>query len=758
MFWSDKLVQELKERKLPLEWVDDAKTPSGRVHVGALRGVVIHDLIFKSLVSAKVKTKYTYIIEDHDPMDGLPVYLPKEKYEKYLGMPLYKVPSPETGFDNYAKYYGLEFKMVFNGIGCNPEIIWGTELYLSGKMNSLIKESLDNVKEIRKIYEEIYKKELSKDWFPFQVYCPNCGKVSTTTTSNWDGKEVFFVCEADKVKWTKGCDFKGKISPFSPNDKGDIAGKLTWKIEWPAKWKAIGVTVEWAGKDHMSKGGSFDVASLISKRIFNYPAPNAHSYEHFLLGGKKMSSSKGIGSSSKEMLEILPPEILRFLMVKTKYNQAINFDPSGDTIPKLFDDYQKTAEAYLNKTNEDLARIFELSQIDKVKIPPSVRFSVLAQWVQMPNMEETIKKEGLEEWAKYARIWVERFAPDSEKFAVQKDIPDQAKNLSEKQKQFLKKLAAELDRELTAEDFQKNLFEWAKEMGASSKDAFTAIYTSLIGKDHGPKAGWFVLSLNKEFVKKRFEEVSEDILLRSHLNKGATLQRLIRIKPEIFSIDQKLKEKFPSISVGVAVIKDVIIKKSNEDLEKEKQELLSSFESLTTEKIGQYPEILSYRKLYKETEIDWHSRRPSPEALLRRIALKKGLYTVNTCVDAYNLVVMKNRVSVGAFDLDRFSFPTALRFAKTGEEILLLGDSEPTKYKEGEIAYFDKNGGYNIDFNYRDAQRTAVQLSTKNLYINVDGVYDIAPKKVEEVLKEACDKIMQHCGGKLELFGVETAS
>ena len=134
--------------------------------------------------------------------------------------------------------------------------------------------------------------------------------------------------------------------------------------------------------------------------------------------------------------------------------------------------------------------------------------------------------------------------------------------------------------------------------------------------------------------------------------------------------------------------------------------------------------------------IDWHSRRPSPEALLRRVVLKKGVYSINTCVDAYNLIVMRNRISVGAFDLDKIKMPTVLRFPTPGEEILLLGDTEPTKYKETELAYFDQKGGYNIDFNYRDARKTAVSLETKNLYLNVDGVYDISPQEVEKVLKE----------------------
>ncbi len=263
---------------------------------------------------------------------------------------------------------------------------------------------------------------------------------------------------------------------------------------------------------------------------------------------------------------------------------------------------------------------------------------------------------------------------------------------------------------------------------------------------------FFAMLVDKPVREMVFFPIARPESKSSENNK--TLPKLNRI--EIFSISQDVKNKFPSTSIGVAIIKGVTIKKSDENLEKEKKELLKSLQGLTTEQIGKYPEVQSYRRLYKETGIDWHSRRPSPEALLRRIALNKGLYTINTCVDAYNLIVMKHRVSIGAFDLDKIEFPTILRFAKNGEETLLLGDNEPTKYKDGEIAYFDKKGGYNIDFNYRDAQRTAVDLNTKNLYINVDGVFDITPQQVARSLKEACDKIIKYCGGKLDMYGIET--
>ncbi len=756
MFWADEVAQKLKERNLPLEWVDDMKTPSGRVHVGALLGVVFHDLVYRALRDAGVPAKYTYVFENHDPMDDIPTYLPREKYEQYLGMPLYKIPSPVEGYDNFAEYYALEFKQAFNAIGSHPEILWTKDLYTSGKMNKGIKLVLDNAPEIRKIYHEMYNKAMPEDWYPFQVYCETCGKVSTTRVYDWDGEKVHYRCLVDATDWTKGCGHEGAVSPFS--DENHFAGKLPWKVEWSAKWQAIGVTVEGAGKDHMSRGGSHDLTSLVAERVLQYPVPYPVGYEFMLIGGKKMSSSKGRGYSAADMLTILPPELIRFLIVKMDIKKQSNFDPQEpETIPKLFDEYQRYAKAYFEKTDPEMARVFELSQIGEVRRVPDIRFSVLAQWVQMPNMQEKISEAGYDEWAKYARIWVERFAPESDRFVVSETLPEAVKNLSAEQKAFLAALAEKVTQEITPEDFQVVLYTLAKDRGLATKDAFAAVYTVLLGKNHGPRAAWLILSLDTDFVRERFNQASR-ISFEAHGEpslQGAG-SKIDAVDSDMFSIAPQVAEKYPSIAIGIAVIKGVSIEKTHPDLEREKEALLKSLEGLTTEQLSEFPEITSYRKLYKEMGVDWHSRRPSPEALLRRVALQKGLYTINTCVDAYNLVVMKHRVSVGAFDLDAIHFPTVLRFPKAGEEIVLLGDTEPTAYKETELAYFDQTGGYNIDFNYRDAIRTAVQPETKNIYLNVDGIYAISPEKVETVLREACDMIIKYCGGTLTDFGITT--
>lgn len=489
MFWADRVLQNRKGK----EWVNDAWTPSGIVHMGGLKGPVIHDTMCRILKEKKQEVKFTFGFDDMDPIDGLPEDL-KKTHEKYMGIPIFIAPAP-TGSGTFGEYYGNKMRKLFDELGINAEIYLASEYYKKGIYNKAIKFVLDNAEKVRKVYEEMYKKELSSDWYPLQVICPDCGKIGTTKVTGWDGKEVDFECSENLVKWAKGCGYKGKIIPFNGN------AKMPFKVEWAAKWWTFGVTIEGAGKDHASAGGTYDVAMKILEDVFDKNPPLQLPYEFFLYDGKKMASSKGIGLTGEDLLKIIPPQMVRFLMIKTAPNQAVEFNPNGtQIIPKLYDDYQK----FSNSKDSEEKRIFELSQVGKVQKVPSVRFSTLAQWVQMPNMEEQIKKEGLGQWAKYARVWVEKYAPEDEKFTIQKELPEEARKLSKEQKELLSKIAGELEKKWKAEDFQTRIYDIGKEAGLNGAKTFEAIYLSILGKNHGPKAAWLILSLDKEFVKKRF--------------------------------------------------------------------------------------------------------------------------------------------------------------------------------------------------------------------------------------------------------------
>jgi len=73
---------------------------------------------------------------------------------------------------------------------------------------------------------------------------------------------------------------------------------------------------------------------------------------------------------------------------------------------------------------------------------------------------------------------------------------------------------------------------------------------------------------------------------------------------------------------------------------------------------------------------------------------------------------------------------------------------------EGAVCYYDKEGPFNQYFNYRDADRTKVTQSSKNIVINVDGVFNIDSDQVEKVLNETIAMVEKYCGGKLVDKGI----
>lgn len=529
MIWVDRVVKDLKNRKKKLEWVDDMKTPSGRIHVGSLRGVLIHDLVYKVLVENNINARFTWVFEDHDPMDAIPSYLDFDKWEKYAGMPLYKVPSPEKGFKNFAEYYALEFQKVFEALNCHPEILWMSQIYKIGKMNGVVKDALDNADKIRKIYKKISKVDKPKDWYPFNVICENCGKIGTTYVYKWDGKVVSYRCVPQMVAWAKGCGHEGKISPYDGN------GKMPWRVEWPAKWKVIGVTVEGGGKDHMSSGGSHDMASVVAKEIFKYPVPYPLAYEFITIGGgRKMSSSLGTGTSATEFSKMLPPELGRFLIVRAPIHVAVDFDPQGETILNLFDDYDRCVEAYFRKIEHnipdgkegevlsDFARIIELSQVRELPKKrlylPRFRTIVnllktktdLVEFFETQKGNKFTKEENslLKERVTFAKNYLKNYAAKEDKIEFIKTLPNNL-TLSPVQKEFLILLSNKLEgaQKKDRDEIQTIVFDTIKSKGFQPKEVFKGFYRILIGRDFGPKASDLIIDFGIKKVTDRIKEV-----------------------------------------------------------------------------------------------------------------------------------------------------------------------------------------------------------------------------------------------------------
>lgn len=514
--WVDLLADEiLKTRTDARHVVNDAKSPSGRIHVGSLRGVILHDCVARALRDRGVTTEFLYGYDDYDPLDGLPPG--RDDLKSYLGLPLCEVPSPDPGAaPSFARFYADEFTAVFTRLGATPRIYWTSEMYRAGAFDEAIRVALDRAGDIIDVDRAISGSRKAER-HPVQVICEACGKIGTTVVTGWDGAQVSYACRPDKVPWATGCGYAGRRSPVGGGSK------LQYVTEWAAKWKILGVTVEGAGKDHMTRGGSHERAAAIGVRIFDYPTPFPIPYEWFLVGGRKMASSRGVGIPAAEFGTLLRPELARFAIVRPHYRQHVNFDPGGESIPMLYDEFDRAAAAFFGRESDpDLARTFYYAMpAGDVEDAFRLRFARVVHLIQMPTadlaeaarrqkgaaLDERDRRE-LATRAMDARRWLESYAPEAYRFTVQDRLPETARALSAEQRRFLAALVPLIERARDGEALHAAIHALKGDHNLAPKAAFGAIYLAFLGKESGPQAGWFLAALDPRFVVRRLREAA----------------------------------------------------------------------------------------------------------------------------------------------------------------------------------------------------------------------------------------------------------
>jgi len=278
-----------------------------------------------------------------------------------------------------------------------------------------------------------------------------------------------------------------------------------------------------------------------------------------------------------------------------------------------------------------------------------------------------------------------------------------------------------------------------------------------------PTAGWGMgIDRFTQFLTDS-PTIKDVILFPSMKNEGSPHSKSIPISQkfssdqnQIYIIDEEILQKFPSIKTGIAIIEGVKVNKSDPSLEKLKKEVEQKYKGFTLEDINNISPIEAYRNFFRSFGVDPASRHPSPDALLRRIIQGKGLYSINTLVDAYNVACLETNLGMSAMNLDKIKLPVTLRFTNEGEQILLLGGEETKTTKAGEVVYADSQEIVTLDLNYRDCDKTKITPSTKNVLLYVDGCPGISDSEIEKALNREIELIQKFCGGTLKLKEIST--
>jgi len=113
--WLEETVEEISKRNLTKFTFSTGKTPSGHVHIGILREIIICDALRRIFEKKGAKVSFYLFMDDFDAAKRFPYYIDTEFQKNYLGKPFALIPCPfeGCGCESYARHFGNELISTF---------------------------------------------------------------------------------------------------------------------------------------------------------------------------------------------------------------------------------------------------------------------------------------------------------------------------------------------------------------------------------------------------------------------------------------------------------------------------------------------------------------------------------------------------------------------------------------------------------------------------------------------------------------------
>ena len=484
-------------------------TPSGQVHVGNLRDVLTVWFVGQQLRRLGVQVRLIHSWDDFDRFRKVPLGIP-ESYKEFIGRPVSKVPDPDGKYPSFAARFAADFEESIRELGIEVSFRSQTPMFESGAYGPAILEAIQKRGLIFDIINSFRSQPLPDSqrdaYLPIEVYCRTCMK---------DGTSIQIVDEAaGVVRYT--CPRCNQSEEISIVTAGNV--KVPWKIDWPMRWRHEGVIFEPGGKDHATAGGSYLVASEISRRVFGFEPPVFQPYEFIGLRGLagKMSSSAGILITPREALRIYQPQVLVWLFAKAAPMRAFDL-PVDQQLSQVYDEFDKAAAAAELNPSSPEAESVALSGAGKRPASPAP-FKTIGSLVALLDgnpaaVRTALGKLGLaadtpevEDRIHKADYWLTKYLPDQRIRLLDSPNMDFIVTVGPEERGWIQKLVEWVKQHPTITETEaQDVFQIPigpndspETKKLSQRRFFKCVYELLFGRENGPRLPTFLAAIAPE--------------------------------------------------------------------------------------------------------------------------------------------------------------------------------------------------------------------------------------------------------------------
>jgi lysyl-tRNA synthetase class 1 len=564
--WVSRLADEVvaaTERRAPGKPVVVASglSPSGPIHLGNLREIMTPHLVADEIRRRGMECVHLLSWDDYDRFRRVPSGI-DPSWSEHIGKPLTSVPAPGgSPFANWAEHFKAPLREAAERLGIELLEISQTERYTSGAYREQVLQAMRERKRIDTVldrhrtkvaqepHEELPASEegLSQEemaaraaaegsgaaseddgtdtegYFPYRPYCTICERDLTTVTAYDDASTA--------LSYTCVCGHRETVELATQH-----RGKLVWKVDWPMRWAYEGVIFEPSGVDHQSPGSSFVVGGELVKEIFGGEQPIGPMYAFVGISGMaKMSSSRGSVPTPRDALEIMEPQVLRWLYARRKPQQSftIAFDQE---IYRLYDEWDALgrkvrdgtappahAAAYERAVGTAAGRLPGTPRILPYRTLASVVDITTADAEQMLRILRELDPDtsALDDLAEVsprldcAREWVRTQMSADDRTRV-RDGPDAQllATLGDKERESLAMLLDRLDEGWSLDGLTTLVYAIPKlqagldvdakptpELKVAQRSFFALLYELLVGRDTGPRLPTLLLAIGSGRVR-----------------------------------------------------------------------------------------------------------------------------------------------------------------------------------------------------------------------------------------------------------------
>ena len=510
-------------------------SPSGPVHLGNLRELMVPHLIADEIRKQGVPARHILSWDDYDRLRRVPAGFP-ESFAEHIGRPLTAVPDPCGRHQSWAEHFKEPLRESLARLGVLVTEISQTQMYTSGAYTEQIITAMRRRADIGAVLAR-YQTKKSADpddddpqgagtraYYPFRPYCAACGRDDTTVTGYDD--------ETTEISYTCACG-----AQVGPVPIAEVAGKLAWKVDWPMRWAYERVTFEPAGVDHSSPGSSFTVGGELVSEIFGGEMPLHFGYAFVGASGgsSKLSGSAGRAPTPADALEIFEAPLLRWLYARRRPEQSITlaFDQE---VGRVYDEWDALSRKVAAGTAEPASvavygRAAGTAEGPLPLTPRPLPFRTLASVADITAGDEaqilrilrdlTVEDpvaslDEVRPRLDCAQAWVAGYVDPADRTQV-RDRPDTARlaALTEEERGALKLLTERMADDWSLAGLTALLYGVPKlmrglpidaprspELSAAQRTWFILLYQLLIGKDTGPRLPTLLLALGQDQIRR----------------------------------------------------------------------------------------------------------------------------------------------------------------------------------------------------------------------------------------------------------------